>query len=32
MVPEGGRLFPFMTVRENLELGAYHLKARRSLR
>jgi branched-chain amino acid transport system ATP-binding protein len=32
MVPEGGRLFPFMTVRENLELGAYHAKARRSLR
>jgi branched-chain amino acid transport system ATP-binding protein len=24
MVPEGGRLFPFMTVLENLELGAYH--------
>ncbi|MDO9526740.1 MAG: ABC transporter ATP-binding protein [Gemmobacter sp.] len=23
MVPEGGRLFPFMSVRENLELGAY---------
>jgi branched-chain amino acid transport system ATP-binding protein len=23
LVPEGGRLFPFMTVRENLELGAY---------
>jgi branched-chain amino acid transport system ATP-binding protein len=28
MVPEGGRLFPFMTVRENLELGAYHKRAR----
>ena len=28
MVPEGGRLFPFMTVLENLELGAYHTKAR----
>ena len=23
LVPEGGRLFPFMTVQENLELGAY---------
>jgi branched-chain amino acid transport system ATP-binding protein len=31
MVPEGGRLFPFMTVRENLELGAYHSAARRNL-
>jgi len=28
MVPEGGRLFPFMTVLENLELGAYHPSAR----
>lgn len=28
MVPEGGRLFPFMTVLENLELGAYHRLAR----
>jgi branched-chain amino acid transport system ATP-binding protein len=28
MVPEGGRLFPFMTVLENLELGAYHRTAR----
>ena len=27
-VPEGGRLFPFMTVRENLELGAYAREAR----
>jgi branched-chain amino acid transport system ATP-binding protein len=32
MVPEGGRLFPFMTVLENLELGAYHAAARRQLR
>jgi branched-chain amino acid transport system ATP-binding protein len=32
MVPEGGRLFPFSTVLENLELGAYHARARRSLR
>lgn len=31
MVPEGGRLFPFMTVLENLELGAYHKKARAHL-
>ena len=29
LVPEGGRLFPFMTVLENLELGAYHPEARR---
>ncbi|MGS0744125.1 ABC transporter ATP-binding protein [Glaciimonas sp. GG7] len=28
MVPEGGRLFPFMTVLENLQLGAYHAQAR----
>ena len=32
MVPEGSRLFPFMTVKENLELGAYHAGARRHLR
>jgi branched-chain amino acid transport system ATP-binding protein len=32
MVPEGGRLFPFMTVLENLELGAYHRQARARLR
>ena len=32
MVPEGSRLFPFMTVKENLELGAYHAKARPHLR
>jgi branched-chain amino acid transport system ATP-binding protein len=31
MVPEGGRLFPFMTVLENLELGAYHKVARASM-
>jgi branched-chain amino acid transport system ATP-binding protein len=28
LVPEGGRLFPFMTVLENLELGAFTPSAR----
>jgi len=28
MVPEGGRLFPFMTVLENLELGAFNRASR----
>ncbi|MBD3848109.1 ABC transporter ATP-binding protein [Bosea sp. SSUT16] len=28
LVPEGGRLFPFMTVEENLQLGAYSRHAR----
>jgi branched-chain amino acid transport system ATP-binding protein len=32
MVPEGGRLFPFMTVQENLELGAWHAGARKHMR
>lgn len=32
MVPEGSRLFPFMTVKENLELGAYNANARPHLR
>ena len=32
MVPEGGRLFPFMTVQENLELGAFHTQARARMR
>jgi branched-chain amino acid transport system ATP-binding protein len=32
MVPEGGRLFPFMTVLENLELGAYHSQARNKMK
>ncbi len=32
VVHEGGRLFPFMTVLENLELGAYHKAARLQLR
>lgn len=28
LVPEGGRLFPFMTVQENLELGGYNKRVR----
>ena len=32
MVPEGGRLFPFMTVLENLELGAFNASARPNLK
>jgi branched-chain amino acid transport system ATP-binding protein len=32
MVPEGGRLFPFMTVLENLELGAFNASARPGLK
>ena len=32
MVPEGGRLFPFMSVLENLELGAFNANARSALR
>nr|WP_249731594.1 ABC transporter ATP-binding protein [Chelatococcus sp. HY11] len=28
MVPEGGRLFPFMTVQENLELGYFARRSR----
>ena len=31
MVPEGGRLFPFMSVKENLELGAFNSSARPKL-
>jgi branched-chain amino acid transport system ATP-binding protein len=31
LVPEGGRLFPFMTVEENLQLGAYTGSARRAM-
>jgi branched-chain amino acid transport system ATP-binding protein len=31
LVPEGGRLFPFMTVLENLELGAFNTTARPAL-
>jgi branched-chain amino acid transport system ATP-binding protein len=31
LVPEGGRLFPFMTVMENLELGAFNATARPAL-
>jgi branched-chain amino acid transport system ATP-binding protein len=32
LVPEGGRLFPFMTVLENLRLGAYHATAQAEAR
>lgn len=32
MVPEGGRLFPFMTVLENLELGAFNPASRSRMR
>ncbi len=32
MVPEGGRLFPFMTVLENLELGAFNPSSRAGTR
>lgn len=32
MVPEGGRLFPFMTVLENLELGAFNRASRGAAR
>ena len=31
MVPEGGRLFPFMSVEENLRLGAFSPAARRTI-
>ena len=31
LVPEGGRLFPFMTVEENLQLGAYSRRSRATL-
>lgn len=32
LVPEGGRLFPFMTVLENLELGAFNPASRAQTR
>jgi branched-chain amino acid transport system ATP-binding protein len=32
MVPEGGRLFPFMTVEENLQLGGFAHRAGMSQR
>lgn len=32
LVPEGRRLFPFLTVQENLEIGAYKGEARRKLK
>jgi len=31
LVPEGGRLFPFMTVADNLELGGFSLPDRRGI-
>ncbi|HKD44862.1 MAG TPA: ABC transporter ATP-binding protein [Candidatus Angelobacter sp.] len=31
-VPEGRQVFPFLTVRENLSLGAYSRRARRDMR
>ncbi len=31
MVPEGKNIFPYMTVQENLEIGAYPSKARKHL-
>lgn len=32
LVPEGRRLFPFLTVQENLEIGAYKGEARKKLK
>lgn len=32
LVPEGRRIFPELTVQENLEIGAYNRRARRHLR
>ena len=31
-IPEARRLFPFMTAKENLEIGAYNSRARRKRR
>lgn len=31
LVPEGGRLFPFMSVLENLELGAFNARSRKAM-
>lgn len=31
LIPEGRRIFPYLTVRENLEIGAYSRTARRRL-
>ena len=31
LVPEGRRIFPYLTVKENLEMGAYAKKARREV-
>ncbi len=32
LVPEGRRLFPFLTIQENLEIGAYKREARKKVR
>lgn len=32
LVPEGRRLFPFLTVQENLEIGAYKKEARKKVK
>jgi branched-chain amino acid transport system ATP-binding protein len=32
LVPEGRRLFPFLTIQENLEIGAYKREARKKVK